>query len=289
MAADGVFMQDDYMQDPWKTATGFDHLCSLNAEWLEGSGTTGLCQDQPDAETLPLVGILAEANRAGFLTMCSQPGEPHDEEGNAQRAFVDGYARGALARRLAALGLETDLIVDAYPPGTFGDGVRIPISLYEFYENTWGGGHCAEIFPQYLELLSPAAADELSDSWFITLIDPCWGRIDYLWDRLREVLRGRQTPYLAEPHPQYADGDEDPCPPADPESDAPGELLRRLRDLALAGNERAIRFALELQFGKAGSDGPPVDESPEEWAAAVPKLIMEMREIIAAAEKGAQE
>lgn len=64
----------DVSQD-WEQATTLHDLARLTADWLEGSpGEHPNGYDRPDDETESLIPTLARVNRAGFLTVNSQPG-----------------------------------------------------------------------------------------------------------------------------------------------------------------------------------------------------------------------
>ncbi|ASR39866.1 hypothetical protein BAY61_31770 (plasmid) [Prauserella marina] len=60
----------------WYAARSLTDLGQLTAAWLEGeleSQPGYVPGNGPDEETNELVPILAAVNRAGYLTMCSQP------------------------------------------------------------------------------------------------------------------------------------------------------------------------------------------------------------------------
>ncbi|HEU0143684.1 MAG TPA: hypothetical protein VFQ47_02755 [Nitrososphaera sp.] len=173
----------------WLEARTLDELGELTARWIEGTlpyypfygGTI-------DPETEPLQDKLAYFNRNGLVTTFSQPAEPLDEEGFAQRACVKGYAREELAKRLASLGLYTDLLVLIYPADVAG-GYQIPITLSEFQPFTWcGSNRGQEELESLKEYLSEGAMESLSLAWKIIVIDLQWGREDYLWNHVYEAL-----------------------------------------------------------------------------------------------------
>lgn len=97
----------------WRSATTLAELGELTARWLEGDirsrpGYQPRCGPDPETtETPGLVDVLAAANRAGYLTIGSQPGEPPTEGWDGQlweqRAAVDGFAHDDMARRLTEL------------------------------------------------------------------------------------------------------------------------------------------------------------------------------------------
>jgi hypothetical protein len=173
----------------WLGAKTLDELGELTARWIEGtlpyypfySGTI-------DPETEALQGKLADFNRHGLVTTFSQPAEPLDEDGFAQRACVEGYAREELAKRLAALGLYTDLLVLIYPADVTW-GYQIPITLSEFQPFTWCGSNGGqEELDRIKDYLSEDAITSLASAWKVVVIDLQWGREDYLWDHVYDAL-----------------------------------------------------------------------------------------------------
>src|ERR1043165_4856579 len=92
----------------WNQAVTFEDLCNLTVAWLKGAidyvpGNGG----PPDPETDELKDFLIDLNQKGFLTTFSQPAEVLTENGFAQRAAVDGFAKEIAAKRIAALSLFT--------------------------------------------------------------------------------------------------------------------------------------------------------------------------------------
>lgn len=176
----------------WAHAHTLGELGELTARWLEGTiphqpaweGT------RPDAETEPLVPVLAALNRAGFVTHYSQSGMALASGTGRQRAAVSGFGSELLLRRLPDASLGTDLVCLVYPPGGRLDGLRIPISYSEGVAGTWAG---AEMRPEDIrEFYGPAchrdAVEALLGAWQATVIDPRWGRNDLLWDWLRDTV-----------------------------------------------------------------------------------------------------
>lgn len=188
------------MASIWKTAKTFEDLCELSAQWLEGKFENSLTYEGgPDPETEPLIPFLVRMNRSGFYTTFSQPGEGSSESGNAQRATLHCHTGEELARRLYSLGLETELLVLAYPPGYDSD-VQVPITVDGFQPFTWHGmtdGQSER--EEYRNQLTKDAYHSLLTSWQVVLIDPTWGRKEYLWDRLTEVLDGKETRFSSYP------------------------------------------------------------------------------------------
>lgn len=202
-----------YNQDrqAWKRSETLEDLGELTARWLEGSiEHSPWYGGDPDPETEPIRGVLATFNRHGFVTTFSQPGVPLDDEGYAQRASVEGYATEAIARRLGTLALWTDLLMHVFAPGNYRGGYQIPVTVEEFRPFTWVGGYYGHAgLEHYAEDLSREAMVELSNAWTVSIIDPHWGREDYLWKHISEMLEGQspETRFSVEPYDTGLDFD----------------------------------------------------------------------------------
>jgi hypothetical protein len=171
----------------WRDAHTLAAVGELTARWLQGAITyqAAYFGPSPDAETRDLVGVLAAANRAGYVTDFSQPGVPL-AGGRGQRASVSGYCAEEAMARLSVISLPTDLVVITFPPGTESGG-QVAVSLADGRECTWLGlpAGPADIDHDYGGDLSPAGLLALRNAWQVHLIDPVWGRDDLLWDTLR--------------------------------------------------------------------------------------------------------
>jgi hypothetical protein len=184
----------------WHGARSLADLGELTAQWLEGkhSYTLGYSGGVPDEETRPLVPILAAANRAGFVTHQSQPGEPHDKHGSAQRANVSGYAGPEAFARLMAAASGADLIITAARALDDSEerqfGPLFAITLDEGEEFTWDGIALSRsiLDRDYGSDCAPGVIDELAAAWQVTLIDPVWGRNDVLWPVLQKFAAIRE-------------------------------------------------------------------------------------------------
>src|SRR5260370_13737574 len=109
-------------------------LGELTALWLEGKIRSQPCYADPDPgeewgpdpETRDIVPVLAAANRAGYFTDTSQPGEPpaigYNGEMWVQRAGVTGYASTETLAVLRSCAATTRPILMAIPSA--GDGAR---------------------------------------------------------------------------------------------------------------------------------------------------------------------
>lgn len=187
-------------RNPWRSARTLADLGELTARWLEGDldevpGYGG----PPDEETRPLVPALAALNRAGYVTIGSQPGETgRGVDGGfwEQRAAVDGLASGLLVWRIAGAAERAGLTVITHDPagrprwGTRGQAV--PVTREDGEDCTWFGAQVSR--------------HHLSDSWTgfggchrdavravlrayqVTVIDPEWGRPGLLWEVLSGVI-----------------------------------------------------------------------------------------------------
>lgn len=187
-------------QDPWKSARTLADLGNLTARWLEGElpdvpGYDG----PPDEETLPLVPVLATLNRAGYVTICSQPGETGPGYDGAlweQRAAVEGFADDTLVLRLIIAAAAAGLAVIHHNPARRARrwtrcGQMLPVTRRNGKDYTWFGAH-----PSRLNLSDdwtgygschPDAVDAVLNAWQVTVIDPEWGRNDLLWEVLSSV------------------------------------------------------------------------------------------------------
>ena len=176
----------------WESAKTLKDLGELTARWLEGAEIEhpGYAGGGPDPETSPLLPDLVELNRSAFVTDCSQPGQPIID-GSGQRAFVAGFCGKDVARQVAALGLWTDLIVIAFPPG-FEEGRYIPITIDDYRPYTWGGRHDSDEFEHYTRACGAEAVEELRRSWTVHVIDPQWGRDRYLWEHMADAITRRK-------------------------------------------------------------------------------------------------
>ncbi|MGW0335503.1 DUF6919 domain-containing protein [Streptomyces sp. NPDC003011] len=180
----------------WYAARTFDDLAALTADWMKGELVrhpnghhTG-----PDLETRPLLGALEAANRGGFLTDGSQPGELETFLGRPwrQRAFVSGFVADPLrAGALAAQAADAGLLVRAYPPRIRHKDAEpgsVDVTTWGDSVNTDCGGHLLprEIWRIFL-YCHPHAVRAVVDAWQITLVDPQWGRNTLLWPLLNRL------------------------------------------------------------------------------------------------------
>jgi hypothetical protein len=59
----------------------------------------------------------------------------------------------------------------------------------------WSGFSDFDQIDFFAEQCSSTAVDELRRTWFIAVIDLMWGRADYLWESLSEVLAFSEKPH----------------------------------------------------------------------------------------------
>jgi hypothetical protein len=184
----------------WETAQNFSDLCSLGAEFLEGKLMffPGYYGPAVEEETVAIGPYLAALNRAGFLTTDSQPGLDNGYS-SKQRAFVEGLVKNPIfARLIERLALTSDLYVLVSHRGQAA-GLRIPVTIDDFKAFTFAGDSWEDMNGEafgiegFSEVCSEAALRELKETFYVCIIDLCWGRRDYLWQTLaRDFLVGSE-------------------------------------------------------------------------------------------------
>jgi hypothetical protein len=170
----------------WARPLDLAELGELTALWLEGVIWGPLYGDGPDEETAALVPALVAMNRNGYVTDFSQPGEK--DSGWWQRAAVTGHCAHRAADRLAAISLESELIVIIEFPST-QQLYELPITQQDGRANTRlaGRGFFAE--PDDLwEGCHPETWMLLTNSHFVSVCDPQWGRDDLVWPSVVAAL-----------------------------------------------------------------------------------------------------
>lgn len=191
----------------WQSARTLDDLGDLTAQWLEGRivGYPGYGDESdpgPDPETQPLITVLAGLNRAGYVTVSSQPGLPpttgwdgeHWQQRAAVEGFADGHTRLALEEAIEGTGL---ILIDhlteprrwwhRFVPGAaaWGDDAVCVTASVEGTEHTWFGGLMSyDTVELCFDEVGRAAFAEVLNAWQVTVLDPEWGRNDLLWDTL---------------------------------------------------------------------------------------------------------
>lgn len=207
--------------EAWYAASTLAELGALVARWLEGdlASQPGYCPGcGPDPETVPLVRSLAAANRAGFVTGGSQPGESgtgYDGQFWQQRAAVTGFADDAtwcslwpVLDRFGAVDV-TDQTDTGFP---HAPGARLlvvarrarPRRRHEYGTTVTVAGDSPHtdfgapfsdraIVDMYGDMCSGDAIDALCEAWQVTIIDPVWGESQTLWQAL-DAWTGQDTP-----------------------------------------------------------------------------------------------
>ncbi|POX58874.1 hypothetical protein C3492_35680 [Streptomyces sp. Ru62] len=182
----------------WKTAETLADLGDLMALWLEGEITSwpGYAPGYgPDEETRELIPTLAAANRAGYVTIASQPGI-HPEMGfdgliRKQKAAVEGFVRDRnLLRDLVDAAYEAGIDVEV--AGTLDTGERgIVVTLRDGKPHTAFGGYLngAELRGMWPGIGS-GALDDVFRSVRITLAAPEYGAAAGIrvWQVLESVI-----------------------------------------------------------------------------------------------------
>jgi len=190
----------------WREAHTFDEICALTSAFLNrrcdifpGWGAT-----EPDEETDSILARLETLNRAGFLTLASQPGFEGRIDGRAvrQRAFVTGFgdvdvtrrllssSTGRGSRTLAGSGIE----VRAWGPGGAAHASALeiaePMTLVDGTARVLSG-HAArsEELALFQDEIGSNAFQALSRTTYLAAWDPSFGRRTFLWDELERRLR----------------------------------------------------------------------------------------------------
>jgi hypothetical protein len=187
---------------PWRSARTLADLGKLTARWLEGAilSQPGYAGGYgPDEETGPLVGVLAAANRAGYVTNASQPGGSGLDGAGvwwSQRAAVSGFADGAALARLRVEAMRASLIIICGRPRRWRTIQAGAVGVTRY------GGRCVTRFGSCLSVAHlrdgwagygechPDAVAALCQAWQVTLVDPQWGRDSVLWPVLRAFAGG---------------------------------------------------------------------------------------------------
>jgi hypothetical protein len=185
--------------DLWQQAGTLADLAELTARWLQGDPDVGDHpgypsdpdeQPGPDPETAPLIPALVAANRAGLLTVTSQPGvQEHTKDGRClQHAAVEGWTvDAALLADLLAQADDQGLLAIVHTLAAPGPSARGFVVTYDRGEPFTVMGRPLPREAVEEELLpdcGAAAVAQVLTGWFVTLIDPEAGRNDRLWPLL---------------------------------------------------------------------------------------------------------
>jgi hypothetical protein len=179
----------------WVAARTLSDLGELTARWLEGTLSAlpgGAYRGGPDEETSPLVPVLAALNRAGCVTLQSQPGADgpaFDGRRWRQRAAVMCLTDRAGLHRLTRTARDTGLLLTAHRADRSGPARDILVTTWGGKENTSFGGRLrrSHLRREYTGCHRDAVGAVL-DAHQVTLVDPQWGRDTLLWPCLAEPL-----------------------------------------------------------------------------------------------------
>ncbi|MFD8078185.1 DUF6919 domain-containing protein [Streptomyces sp. NPDC059718] len=179
----------------WNAARTVSDLATLMAAWLEGtiaSQPGHMPGHGPDPETHDLAGALASANRAGYLTVCSQPGAHDTIDGQGvwrQHAAVEGFISSPpLLHRLTQAATAAGIAVIRHTiHDRRGRGGRPVITCDDRTRLTFGDALNARNIRQIFRGCHPAALTAVCSAAQVTLIDPNPGQRGVLWDLLAQV------------------------------------------------------------------------------------------------------
>ncbi|MFD3920213.1 DUF6919 domain-containing protein [Streptomyces sp. NPDC058595] len=188
----------------WRAPQSAAGLGEPMALWLEGTirSWPGYAPRYgPDEETAHLVPTLAALNRAGFVTVASQPGQAGpgvDGQWWEQRAAVEGYVSdGSLYERLMDVAGEAGLITVTNDPvlGCYEDPEVVTTCAGE--PITWFGHHLSyrDMRVQWPHI-SLAAFSDLHDAVSLAIIAPEYGAGgERLWHVLGSLTAGNDGAY----------------------------------------------------------------------------------------------
>ncbi len=180
----------------WREVSSFADLCELSAEFCEGKLARTPGHMGPRAgETVRIGDELAHANRQGFLTSGSQPGE--DDDGHQQRAAVEGFASPETVEKLRGLVAGTRLQMQV---STYGQRRTDYSGAYEATRQVYPDGSC-HVFTEFgavpgrneigCDFDRPDLVDGMA---YVSIHDPDWGDHSLLWDRLAQPDWDRPDP-----------------------------------------------------------------------------------------------
>lgn len=180
----------------WREARSLADLGLVAADWLEGRlpGEHPNGYDEVDPETTSLVSVLAQLNRAGFVTDNSQPGESgrgFDGSRYEQRAAVDGWiAPGRLLDRIRTEARRAGITVIVQRAGS-RPRPGVPVTRADGEACTWFGtwGPHRERVEWVWQGVGGRARRELRAATHLTLIDPEWRPSTRLWSALASAIR----------------------------------------------------------------------------------------------------
>ncbi|MDW8803656.1 hypothetical protein P1P68_02250 [Streptomyces scabiei] len=179
----------------WAAARTLSDLGDLTAQWLEGTLEAlpgGAYRGGPDEETGPLVPALAALNRAGYVTIQSQPGcdgPAFDGRRWCQRAAVMCLTDRAGLLRLTRTARNAGLLLAVHGADRSGPVRDILVTTWGGREQTGFGDRLrrSHLRREYAGCHRDAVR-AVFDAHQVTLVDPQWGRGALLWASLAERL-----------------------------------------------------------------------------------------------------
>ncbi|MEU2076612.1 hypothetical protein [Streptomyces sp. NPDC013489] len=191
----------------WKTAKNIADLGELMALWLEGAiaswpGYQPNCG--PEEETQHLIPTLAALNRAGILTVGSQPGETgtgYDGLWWEQRAALDAFAADwATYIRLRSAVEDAGFIVTVHDPRTGLYDGPVPVTTRDGAAHTQFGGRLNSGDMRALwPVISKEAYTDVSTAIHLSIAAPEFGtageRLWHVLDRFTGRLDEADDPW----------------------------------------------------------------------------------------------
>jgi len=181
------------LRQRWRAAHTVADLGIRMAEYLTGDlpfhpGSFGT---GPEPETAHLIDFLVDYCRAGFITDGSQPGVV--DQRWRQRAFVCGFATADTAATLRDSLTGADLVVISAPLTEAPTDLwpHIPVTSHDAKGMTRVGYrlNAVEAMEYFAEYTS-VRWEDLVALHTVQIIDPVWGRDDYLWSQVHMALIG---------------------------------------------------------------------------------------------------
>lgn len=166
----------------WKDARTLTDLGELMARWLEGDIRSWPGYQPgygPELESRPLIPAMAAANRAGYVTTCSQPGNVargFDGRTWRQRAAVDGHVGDPqLLDRIRTAARRHRLTLVTHRGLGRGGGWESVTEADGEIITAFGGQLTRRDFGSVWPGLHRAASAALAASWQVTLVHDVWG------------------------------------------------------------------------------------------------------------------
>lgn len=193
----------------WRETASLVDLADMTIRFLRGEvDETPGHAGPPDPETARISTDLVALNRAGVVTVCSQPGLAPvvgwDGALWEQRAFVDGYTDPATAVRVAAACRAAGLLCQDLAVSSLREHRRgwprpwRRRSVVAYEPVTLRGGETVTSIPSRLPRsqvgldwggVGAGAWAEIQHAVHVVVIDPVWHRERYLWETLAVAVR----------------------------------------------------------------------------------------------------